>query len=116
MRLPGQPIEAARAGVQLDLDDARKEADIEAQKEAAAFVDAPAGNGNGVAEPVKVVAKAASGVGPGAAVQPERQDTMDLALGQLSGDAPLCETCGHITVRNGSCYRCLNCGNSMGCS
>jgi ribonucleoside-diphosphate reductase alpha chain len=38
------------------------------------------------------------------------------ALGEMMGDAPLCETCGHITVRNGSCYRCFNCGNSMGCS
>jgi ribonucleoside-diphosphate reductase alpha chain len=35
---------------------------------------------------------------------------------ELMGDAPFCGTCGHITVRNGSCYRCLNCGNSMGCS
>ncbi len=34
----------------------------------------------------------------------------------MMGDAPFCDTCGHITVRNGSCYRCLNCGNSMGCS
>ncbi len=31
-------------------------------------------------------------------------------------DAPACDTCGAITVRNGSCYRCFNCGNSMGCS
>lgn len=37
-------------------------------------------------------------------------------LSQMMGDAPFCDTCGHITVRNGSCYRCLNCGNSMGCS
>lgn len=34
----------------------------------------------------------------------------------LMGDAPPCDNCGHITVRNGSCYRCTNCGNSMGCS
>ncbi len=34
----------------------------------------------------------------------------------MMGDAPLCDNCGHITVRNGTCYRCLNCGNSMGCS
>ena len=27
-----------------------------------------------------------------------------------------CDDCGHITVRNGSCYKCLNCGNSLGCS
>ncbi len=31
-------------------------------------------------------------------------------------DAPVCDTCGAITVRNGACYKCLNCGNSMGCS
>ncbi|MCZ6832818.1 MAG: hypothetical protein O7F11_03650, partial [Acidobacteria bacterium] len=35
---------------------------------------------------------------------------------QLMGDAPFCDVCGHITVRNGACYRCLNCGNSIGCS
>ena len=35
---------------------------------------------------------------------------------KLLGDAPACDTCGHITVRNGTCYKCLNCGNSMGCS
>ncbi len=31
-------------------------------------------------------------------------------------DAPACDVCGSITVRNGSCYKCFNCGNSMGCS
>ena len=37
-------------------------------------------------------------------------------LGTMMGDAPFCNICGHITVRNGSCYKCLNCGNSLGCS
>ncbi|MCZ2357122.1 MAG: vitamin B12-dependent ribonucleotide reductase [Bacteroidia bacterium] len=37
-------------------------------------------------------------------------------LGSLMGDAPACNVCGHITIRNGTCYKCLNCGNSMGCS
>ena len=32
------------------------------------------------------------------------------------GDAPLCDTCGHLTIRSGACYRCLNCGSSAGCS
>ena len=41
---------------------------------------------------------------------------LDGQLSQMMGDAPFCDTCGHITVRNGSCYRCLNCGNSVGCS
>jgi ribonucleoside-diphosphate reductase alpha chain len=31
-------------------------------------------------------------------------------------DAPSCDNCGSITVRNGNCYLCHNCGNSMGCS
>ena len=31
-------------------------------------------------------------------------------------DAPSCDNCGSITVRNGNCHLCHNCGNSMGCS
>lgn len=41
---------------------------------------------------------------------------LDQQLAQLMGDAPPCEVCGHLTVRNATCYRCLNCGHSMGCS
>ena len=43
-------------------------------------------------------------------------DTVQEVLGDMMGDAPPCDECGHITVRNGSCYKCLNCGNSLGCS
>ena len=43
-------------------------------------------------------------------------DTVQEVLGDMMGDAPACDECGHITVRNGSCYKCLNCGNSLGCS
>jgi len=31
-------------------------------------------------------------------------------------DAPACPVCGQITVRNGACYKCVNCGESLGCS
>jgi ribonucleoside-diphosphate reductase alpha chain len=31
-------------------------------------------------------------------------------------DAPTCPSCGHVAVRNGACYKCLNCGESLGCS
>ncbi len=41
---------------------------------------------------------------------------LDAQLDTMMGDAPVCDVCGHITVRNGACYKCLNCGNSMGCS
>ncbi|MDD5110606.1 MAG: vitamin B12-dependent ribonucleotide reductase, partial [Patescibacteria group bacterium] len=37
-------------------------------------------------------------------------------LGQISGDAPLCDTCGHVMIRNAACYKCLNCGATSGCS
>jgi len=41
--------------------------------------------------------------------------TLSMAL-ESSGDAPPCDVCGTITVRSGTCYKCLNCGNSLGCS
>jgi len=31
-------------------------------------------------------------------------------------DAPTCGDCGSIMVRNGACYKCLNCGSTSGCS
>jgi ribonucleoside-diphosphate reductase alpha chain len=43
-------------------------------------------------------------------------DPLNAHLAQMMGDAPICAECGHVTVRNGSCYKCLNCGASMGCS
>ena len=35
---------------------------------------------------------------------------------RFQSDAPSCDNCGALTVRCGTCYRCFNCGNSMGCS
>jgi ribonucleoside-diphosphate reductase alpha chain len=43
-------------------------------------------------------------------------DAMNGAMRNMQSDAPACNTCGHITIRSGTCYKCLNCGNSMGCS
>jgi ribonucleoside-diphosphate reductase alpha chain len=40
----------------------------------------------------------------------------DEQFAQFQVDAPACSVCGAITVRNGNCYLCHNCGNSMGCS
>ncbi|HZX59640.1 MAG TPA: vitamin B12-dependent ribonucleotide reductase, partial [Mucilaginibacter sp.] len=55
--------------------------------------------------PVKVTADAANKKGL----------SLDLSMG-VQSDAPSCNVCGHTTVRSGTCYKCLNCGNSMGCS
>jgi ribonucleoside-diphosphate reductase alpha chain len=41
--------------------------------------------------------------------------TLTIAMESV-GDAPACDVCGTITVRSGTCYKCMNCGNSMGCS
>jgi ribonucleoside-diphosphate reductase alpha chain len=72
---------------------------------------------------------AAAAAGPAPAKQPppapasriadaDDAGTASLAVQnkKLLGDAPACDNCGHITVRNGTCYKCLNCGSSMGCS
>jgi ribonucleoside-diphosphate reductase alpha chain len=44
------------------------------------------------------------------------EQTLSKHLSTMMGDAPFCNICGHVTVRNGVCYKCMNCGNSMGCS
>jgi ribonucleoside-diphosphate reductase alpha chain len=45
----------------------------------------------------------------------KKQFSVDLSMG-VQSDAPSCNVCGHTTIRSGTCYKCLNCGNSMGCS
>ena len=37
-------------------------------------------------------------------------------LMRAQSDAPPCHYCGSIMIRNGSCYRCANCGSTSGCS
>ncbi len=43
-------------------------------------------------------------------------DAMNVMNKKMQGDAPACTNCGHITVRSGTCYKCLNCGTQGGCS
>jgi ribonucleoside-diphosphate reductase alpha chain len=42
--------------------------------------------------------------------------TLNESVAHFQQDAPTCPNCGHVTVRNGACYKCLNCGESLGCS
>jgi len=51
-----------------------------------------------------------------AAAPAEHVARVDAQFQHFMEDAPICDQCGAITVRNGACYRCFNCGNSMGCS
>ncbi|MBI5802792.1 MAG: vitamin B12-dependent ribonucleotide reductase [Verrucomicrobia bacterium] len=43
-------------------------------------------------------------------------ESLSDALKHFMHDAPACPKCGHIAVRNGACFKCLNCGESLGCS
>jgi ribonucleoside-diphosphate reductase alpha chain len=69
------------------------------------------GNGNG------------SGSAPGSNGNGKPRTTLSslgIGKGQVTfaaqADAPSCAECGSIMVRNGSCYKCLNCGSTSGCS
>ena len=100
--LPEEPHPAVSdRGRQLALEAAQEEGNVEAVQAAARFVESPA-------HTIDEMFPQGSAAAPAAAPQ--------TALGQMMGDAPMCDECGHITVRNGSCYRCLNCGASLGCS
>ena len=69
---------------------------------------------NAVKDAVKDAVKEAAS--PVAALAADDTSSLDAHLEEMMGDAPVCDACGHITVRNGACYKCLNCGNSLGCS
>lgn len=43
-------------------------------------------------------------------------DALNAAAKNMQSDAPACNVCGHIMMRSGTCYKCLNCGNQGGCS
>ncbi len=51
-----------------------------------------------------------------AKVERHEPEKIDDQFKHFMDDAPACDICGSITVRNGACYKCYNCGNSMGCS
>jgi ribonucleoside-diphosphate reductase alpha chain len=62
-------------------------------------LEAKAGNGNGHHESSERIVK-----------------SLNDAIAHFQQDAPMCPNCGHVAVRNGACYKCLNCGESLGCS
>ena len=115
MQLPEPPAGmAVEAGIQLDLTDAVAEDDVEAVKAAVAFLDGPisppGGGSAGEAGRGATAVKATEAMLAGSAAM------VDSALRENMGDAPVCSNCGHMTIRNGSCYVCLTCGDTTGCS
>jgi ribonucleoside-diphosphate reductase alpha chain len=85
----------------------------------------PGGNGSTAAKPVAVRTTSAAAdtaavlerAGFRMAENPSASgDDRQSQFAKFQIDAPACDNCGSITVRNGNCYLCHNCGNSMGCS
>ncbi|MBC8097434.1 MAG: vitamin B12-dependent ribonucleotide reductase, partial [Akkermansiaceae bacterium] len=71
-----------------------------------------------IAEDTEVLeVKAGNGKGNGNGHKGERVvKTLSESVAHFQQDAPTCPNCGHVAVRNGACYKCLNCGESLGCS
>jgi ribonucleoside-diphosphate reductase alpha chain len=68
---------------------------------------------NGLMDGLKIVAK------NGAAKADARAERLDVGQAPVifdTADSPACTDCGSIMVRNGSCYKCINCGSTSGCS
>jgi len=85
----------------------------------------PGGNGSAAVKPVAVRTTSAAAdtaavlerAGFRMAENPHASvDDRQSQFAKFQIDAPACDNCGSITVRNGNCYLCHNCGNSMGCS
>jgi ribonucleoside-diphosphate reductase alpha chain len=66
--------------------------------------------GPGLLEGLKIVAR------NGEAHRDERLSAGQPTVIFDTADSPPCSECGSIMVRNGSCYKCLNCGSTSGCS
>jgi len=78
-------------------------------------------NGNGHTTPARPPIKAAPAGERVRVATPSAEPAAPAAVmgeqfASFQSDAPVCDSCGAITVRCGNCYLCYNCGTSMGCS
>jgi ribonucleoside-diphosphate reductase alpha chain len=74
-------------------------------------------SGGGIAPEMQPRQASAAAVRPPAMQDRGLYHASDAMRGMYDmGDAPSCNVCGAIMVRNGSCYRCMSCGSTSGCS
>src|SRR5207302_9737175 len=59
----------------------------------------------------QIIVPVANGSGNGTGVSTVGKSTVE-----ATSDAPAWDTCGFLMIRNGTCYKCLNCGSTTGCS
>jgi ribonucleoside-diphosphate reductase alpha chain len=76
-------------------------------------VDLGVTNGEGMVEPVEPSPRVKAAAEIAGA---EAGNLKVPAPVQVPADAPICPDCGSLMTRNGSCYKCHNCGGTSGCS
>ncbi len=82
-----------------------------AEKQELSSVRITPSSGGVAPQPVKNQRMAAQSIKADAGI-----DAVSAAAKNMQSDAPACNVCGHIMMRSGTCYKCLNCGNQGGCS
>jgi len=66
---------------------------------------------------IEIEAPSSSAAAPAAPIKPATADSNPIKISFVGQeDAPACSDCGSIMIRNGTCYKCLNCGSTSGCS
>jgi len=91
------------------------ETDILLQSAASATATKSKGNGNGTLH-VLGNGNGSTAIEQAKPVAGRVVTTLNESVAHFQLDAPTCPNCGHVAVRNGACYKCLNCGESLGCS
>lgn len=104
-------VKEAKAKVDEDDDDA-----CEDTIKPSRIVEIPAKSANRLAGLGIVVTAGSSEQADGTKADAAVMQQFNAQFEHFQDDAPACDICGSITVRNGTCYKCFNCGNSMGCS
>jgi ribonucleoside-diphosphate reductase alpha chain len=84
---------------------------------ASKFLDGTQQEAIGIVRRDPVVEVEASAAPAAPLVKPAVVDSSPIKISfQGQEDAPACSDCGSIMIRNGTCYKCLNCGSTSGCS
>jgi len=86
----------------------------EAQYQAGVNVRDVSDEGEGIVEQLSLTDAQSKSVTPVPSIPDTNQET-SYAI-QNDQDAPPCTTCGAIMIRNGACYKCINCGTTSGCA
>jgi ribonucleoside-diphosphate reductase alpha chain len=69
-----------------------------------------------ISEDTDILEIAPAATGNGHKSRARKVSSLSESVAHFQQDAPTCPSCGHMAVRNGACYKCLNCGESLGCS